>query len=149
MVDNNLIEFALRPLIRGTADHYWPVLGATAIYLIFAVTSFRIKEPSVTRRAFLACGVACIVHAWAFLTIWAIAATASGWHGQLAHPHRVIRIGLESSVCLIAVLLPLTVRNLISRRIQMPTAFTLGIGASIAAVYGDLMLVLWAATPLK
>jgi hypothetical protein len=117
--------------------------------VVFAVASFRIKEPSVVRRAFLACGVACIVHAWAFLTIRAVLASLDTWHGRFTHPQYLIRIGLEASVCLIAVLLPLTVRNLVSRRIQMPTAFTLGIGASIAAVYGDLMLVLWAATPWK
>ena len=129
-LNEDLVEFASRPLLADTVYHYWPVFAAAGIYAIFAVTSFQVKEPSAYRRAFLAGGIASIVYLWGFLTVWATIVTAFGWHGQFVHPHLLIRIGLESSVCLFAILLLLIPRNLICRRLQMPTAFTLGVGGA-------------------
>ena len=148
-IDEDLVEQVSRPLVEGALSTYWFILAAVSVYAIFLVTSLRVKEPSSARRAFLASGVASIVHMWAFWTVFGINATAFAWHGQFIHPHRLIRIGLESSACLFVILLLLIPRNLICRRIQMPTAFTLSIGAAIATVYSDLLFVLWAATPLR
>jgi hypothetical protein len=148
-VDEGSVVQASRSLLQGALSAYWFVLAAVVLYAVLAITSFRAKTLGTARKTCLASGVASIVYVWAFCTVVRIHTAAFGGHALFVHPHDFIRIGLESSACLFVILLPLTHRNLISRRIRMPTAFTLGIGASIAAVYGDLLFVLWASTPVR
>jgi hypothetical protein len=129
-------------LLHSTVQGYWPVLGAVLLYSLLLAIFFSRGNPSTAWRAVLATGPAWLVFLWGVATV---ARLLHDGGTAVGDPAVVLRSGLAATLCLLPILALMITTNLVARRIAMPTAFTLGVGAAIAAVLTDLLLVAGAA----
>jgi hypothetical protein len=129
-------------LLHSTVQGYWPVLGAVLLYSLLLAVFFSRGNPSTVWRAVLATGPAWLVFLWGLATA---ASLLLGAGTAVRDPAALLRSASVAAVCLLPILALMITTNLVARRIALPTAFTLGVGAAIAAVLTDLLLVVGAA----
>ena len=117
---------------------YWPVWVVIAIHILNFATSLPLREAGTVRRFLLATLPEWCVFLWGILTLRGLIA----WFDMPTGVRSLIELAVDTTICIAVILLLLIPRNLVARRIRMPTAFTLGAGVTIAAVYADIVFLL-------
>ena len=146
-----MVDFlpALAPgrIATRVLQEYWPVFVLGLFYAPFLITSTLHKTHNVLRDTWLRLGSSTMVTIWALITVILIILSLDVPHGRLS-PQWLLLVGIDATVALFVVLTLIALRAALSDRLGIPSGITVGNAAAVAAVYGNIVLVVLVATQI-